>query len=84
MSACRRLVTNAGYSFDRKLIEAFDRQRHEIIHGKSLGKPRSLFTVTDSGLFYLMQTGMYLAGLVNFNYKLKIDPDYIGKFWQQN
>jgi hypothetical protein len=72
-----------GYSFDHKLIEAFDRQRHEIIHGRALGKPLSLFTVSDSTLFYLMQTGMYLGALVNFKYKLQIDPNYIGKFWQK-
>jgi hypothetical protein len=67
-----------GYSFDRKQIELFDEQRHEIIHGKALGKPLSLFRISDENLFYIQQTGMFLMGLVNRKYGLKISPSY----WQ--
>jgi hypothetical protein len=72
-----------SYSFDRDRIEAFDKQRHEIIHGTALGKPLSVYTVCEETLFYLMQTGMYLAGLVHFKYKLQIVPEFIGNLWQQ-
>jgi len=68
----------AGYSFDQKQIELFDEQRHEIIHGKALGKPLSLFRISDENLFYIQQTGMFLMGLVNRKYGLKISPSY----WQ--
>lgn len=71
------------YVFDRKIIEAFDKQRHAIIHGKALGKPLSIFAVSDSSLHYLLQTGMYLMGLVNFKYKLRFDANYIGQVWQK-
>jgi len=67
-----------GYSFDQKQIELFDEQRHEIIHGKALGKPLSLFRISDENLFYIQQTGMFLMGLVNRKYSLKISPSY----WQ--
>lgn len=50
-----------SYSFDRDRIQEFDKQRHEIIHGRALGKPLSIFTVSDESLHYLMQTGLYLA-----------------------
>jgi hypothetical protein len=43
-----------------------------------LGKHLSIFTVSDESIVYLMQTGWYLAGLVNFKYKLQIDPAIIG------
>ena len=71
-----------SYSFDRGRIEAFDEQRHGIIHGGALGKPLSIFTVSDESVVYLMQTGWFLAGLVNFKYKLQIDPAIIGHVWQ--
>ncbi len=65
-----------GYVFDRERIKRFDDQRHEIVHGKALGKPLTLFQVSDENLFYVQQTGMYFMGLVNFKYHLRIDPKY--------
>jgi hypothetical protein len=65
-----------GYGFDRDRIERFDDQRHEIVHGKALGKPLTLFQISDENLFYVQQTGMYFMGLVNFKYHLRIDPKY--------
>lgn len=54
-----------------------------IIHRNALGKPLSLFPVSDNSVDYISRTGYFLMGLVNFKYKLRIDPHYIGKFWQQ-
>ena len=56
-----------GYAFDRERIKRFDDQRHEIVHGKAIGKPLALFQVSDENLFYVQQTGMYLMGLVNLS-----------------
>lgn len=66
-----------GYEFDRKKIELFDKQRHEIIHGRALGTPLTLFQISDENLFYAQQTGMYFMGLVSHKYGLKIDPTYL-------
>lgn len=68
-----------GYAFDRERIKQFDDQRHEIVHGKALGKSLTLFQVSDENLFYVQQTGMFLMGLVNFKYHLRIDPEYLRK-----
>ena len=64
-----------GYAYDETLIKKFDEQRHEIVHGAAIGKPLSLFPVTDENLFYLMRTGMFFFGLVNMRYRLQIDPN---------
>ncbi|HEV3483008.1 MAG TPA: hypothetical protein VGR97_11860 [Candidatus Acidoferrales bacterium] len=67
----------AGYEFVRKDIELFDDQRHEIVHGEALGKTLTLFEVSEENLFYVQQTGMYLLGLVNHKYGLKVDPRFL-------
>ena len=45
-----------GYEFDRERIKRFDDQRHEIVHGKALGKPLTLFQVSDENLLYVQKT----------------------------
>ena len=65
-----------GYEFDRERIKRFDDQRHEIVHGKALGKPLTLFQVSDGSLLYVQKTGMFFVGPVNFKYQLRIDPEY--------
>ena len=71
-----------GYEFDRERIKRFDDQRHEIVHGKALGKPLTLFQVSDENLVYVQKTGMFFMGLVNFKYQLRIDPEYWPKAMQ--
>jgi hypothetical protein len=71
-----------GYAFDRERIKRFDDQRHEIVHGKALGKPLTLFQVSDENLVYVQKTGMFFMGLVNFKYQLRIDPEYWPKAMQ--
>lgn len=63
-----------GYAYDRTRIKQFDDQRHEIVHGAAVGKPLTLFPVTDESLFYLLRTGMFFVGLINMRYGLQIDP----------
>jgi hypothetical protein len=65
-----------GYAFDKKRIKQFDDQRHEIIHGRALGRPLTLFQVSEKNLFYLQQTGLFFMGLVNFRYRLQVNPKY--------
>jgi len=65
-----------GYVFDRERIKRFDDQRHEIVHGRALGKPLTLFEISDENLFYVQQTGMYFMGLITFKYHLRVDPKY--------
>jgi hypothetical protein len=64
-----------GYAFDRDRIKRFDDQRHEIIHGTALGKPLTLFQISEDNLFYVTRTGMYLIGLINFKYGLQVDAN---------
>jgi hypothetical protein len=68
-----------GYLFDRDRIKQFDDQRHEIVHGKAIGKPLTLFQLSIENLFYVQQTGMYLMGLVNCKYGLRVAPSYLGR-----
>jgi hypothetical protein len=71
-----------GYVFDRERIRQFDDQRHEIVHGNALGKPLTLFQVSDENLLYVQKTGMFFMGLINFKYHLRIDPEYWAKAMQ--
>jgi hypothetical protein len=64
-----------SYAYDEARMEQFDRQRHEIVHGAAIGKPLTLFPVTDESLFYLLRTGMFFVGLINMRYGLQIDPN---------
>ena len=63
-----------GYAYDQERIEQFDDQRHEIVHGAAVGKPLTLFPITDESLFYLSRTGMFFVALINMRYGLQIDP----------
>jgi hypothetical protein len=63
-----------GYAYDKARIKQFDDQRHEIVHGAAVGKPLTLFPVTDESLFYLLRTGIFFVGLINMRYGLQIDP----------
>jgi hypothetical protein len=65
------------YLFDWGLVKKLDIQRHEIVHGKALGKSLTIFPVSEESLFYVQRTGMFFMGLVNFRYHLQIDPKYL-------
>lgn len=63
-----------GYAYDRERVKAFDDQRHEIVHGKALGKPLTLFQASDDNVDYVLRTGFYFLLLINFKYGLRFDP----------
>jgi hypothetical protein len=69
----------SGYTYDKGLVKSFDDQRHEIVHGKALGKPLTLFQVSDDSLYYVQRTGNYFLGLINFKYGLQLDPAQLSK-----
>jgi hypothetical protein len=64
------------YKYDRVRIQAFDDQRHRIVHGQALGHPLGRFELSEKNLNYVQQTGMFFVGLLNFRYDLRIDPNY--------
>jgi hypothetical protein len=70
-----------GYAYDEERVKCFDDQRHEIVHGKAPGKapgkPLTLFQVSDDSLEYILGTGIYFLGLINFKYGLQFDPPAI-------
>lgn len=66
-----------GYAYDEARIRQFDEQRHKLVHGAEVGKPLTLFPVTDESLFYIVRTGMFLIGLINLRYGLQIDPQVL-------
>jgi hypothetical protein len=64
-----------GYAYDRERVKAFDAQRIEIIHGKALGKPLTLFELSDDNVDYVQRTGFHFLLLINFKYGLWFDRD---------
>jgi hypothetical protein len=64
-----------GYAYEREMVKRFDDQRHEIVHGRATGKPLTLFPVSDDNLYYILRTGVYFLGLINFKYGLNIDTE---------
>jgi hypothetical protein len=63
-------TTRPGYAFDRARVETIDRERQEIVHGEGLE-----FSNIDETLDYLLQTGLFLFGMVNERYKVRFDPN---------
>jgi hypothetical protein len=64
-----------GYAYDRERVKAFNDQRIEIIHGKALGKPLTLFPVSEDNVDYVLRTGFYFLFLINFKYGVWFDRD---------
>lgn len=69
----RKWSPMTDYAFDPGRIGALDRLRQEIVHGDALGKP---ITDVETELDYMNKTCMYFMGLVNFRYRLRIDPNF--------
>lgn len=61
----------ADYQFDSERLEKLDRLRHDIVHGEALGS--AITNVVDE-LDYLCRSTMFLMGLVNLRYGLRLDP----------
>ncbi len=64
-----------GYAFSRDRIAAFDRLRHDIIHGAG---PRVIPDL-EADLDYLSRTTFFFVMLLNHRYKLKVDPMYAAR-----
>lgn len=62
-----------GYAYDEERVRCFDHQRIEIIHGKALGKPLTLFQLSDDNVDYVLRTGFYFLLLINLKYGLWFD-----------
>lgn len=63
--------SETDYTFDPGRIDALDRLRQGIIHRDAFGGP---IRNVEEELDYMNRTCMYFAALVNFRYKLRIDP----------
>jgi len=65
-----------GYRFDRDMLQALDRTRHDIIHGNiAAGLPGDI----EASVEFLLNTGLFLLALVNHRYDVKLDPSYLVK-----
>jgi hypothetical protein len=62
-----------GYEFDRARLLEVDNLRHDIIHGS---RPRTPIEQVNEHLTFLAETGMYFFGMVNYRYRVRIDPAY--------
>lgn len=60
-----------NYKYDRERIISLDQMRHDIVH-KSSSVPR--LPTGNADIWFLQQTANYYMALVNYKYKLKIDP----------
>jgi len=65
-----------GYQFNRDRVQALDQIRHDIIHGDAAGK---LLADMEGSIKFLLNTGLFLLGLVNHRYDVRLDPDYFIK-----
>jgi hypothetical protein len=61
------------YVFDRERLERLDRYRHDVIHGN--GPVQELAGAEDE-VDYLMRLVLFLQGLVNLRYGLRLEPFY--------
>jgi hypothetical protein len=63
-----------GFNYDKEYLEKIDRLRHDIIHGD---KRRRRLERVPEYLKYLNDTGLFLWGMVNFRFGVKLDPAYL-------
>lgn len=68
------------YSYDRDRLQKLDEIRHEIVHGDS-AMPQ--LTNIEEDILYLRQTSSYLMALLGHKYNLKIDPEFMSKFYSK-
>jgi hypothetical protein len=59
-----------GYSYDRDRLVAIDRERQNVIHGDGVALANVATTIE-----YLLETGLYLLGIVNERYDVRMDPE---------
>ena len=70
-----------SYKFDRNRIKDFDLMRHRIVHERGLNSSLQNY---DKEIIYMMDTSNFLMALVNYKYKLKLDPFVLSKIYNKN
>ena len=63
----------AGYQFDRDRLIALDRVRHDLVHDQTT---TALPNDVEAAIEFLLNAGMFLLGLVNHKYQVRVDPAY--------
>ena len=63
-----------NYRFDRVRLIELDTLRHDIVHAD---KRRAPIRDIASHIDFLHETGLYLFGLVNYRYEVRIDARYV-------
>jgi hypothetical protein len=74
MSVCKPgegLLPPLGYRYNRKRIEVLDKLRHDYVHGEPV---TAKLPAGDDDIVYLRQTDMFMLSLVNWRYKVRLDP----------
>jgi hypothetical protein len=61
-----------GYSYDRQRLEQIDRDRQAVIHGDGV-----LLINCEAALEFLLETGLFLFGMVNHRYGVRMDPQLV-------
>lgn len=61
------------YQFDSGRLEKLDKLRIDIVHEEALG---SQIPNAEEETWYLLKTSIFLMGLVNYRYDLRLDPWY--------
>lgn len=67
-----KLESSKNYKFNRSKVKELDTLRHDIIHGN---RPIVRIPDIEIKLEYLQKTTFHLGYLINYKYKLKIDPN---------
>jgi len=67
-----RSYTRVDYEFNRDRLVELDSKRHDVVHGG--GQLAPIPDIEDS-VNYLLETGLYLFGLVNHRYGVRMSPD---------
>ena len=67
----REFAPVRGYQFDRDRLCGLDRARHDLVHSQSTS---ALPGDIDAAIEYLVNTGMFLLGLINHRYQVRLDP----------
>ena len=64
--------SRSGYSYDRDRLEKIDRDRQDVIHGGGV-----VLSHVDTVLEFLLETGLFLFGMVNHRYGVKVAPQLV-------
>jgi hypothetical protein len=63
-----------NFVFDRERLERLDRYRHDVIHGNG---PVQAIPDAEGEVDYLSRMVLFLQGLVNLRYDIRLDPFYV-------